>query len=137
MLTHLRHAGGNTTLCCNTTPDRLPIGDLLDEDPALTTCAGPVLDVPDTVNAKRFPPKPFVLETCMPLARHGSAMTEHARGGRPPSSRWRNSTPFARTAASRSAGMQPEPTGTTGTTPAPLAIPGGDRGSGPHARSGE
>ena len=26
MLTHLC-AGGNTTLCCNTTPDRLPIGD--------------------------------------------------------------------------------------------------------------
>ena len=61
MLTHLRHPGGNTTLCCNTTTDRIPAGDRLAEDPALVTCAGPVLDVPDTVNAKRFPPEPFVL----------------------------------------------------------------------------
>ncbi len=70
MLTHLC-AGGNTTLCCNTTPDRLPIGDLLDEDPALTTCAGPVLDVSDTVNAKRFPPVPFRLGNGWELERGG------------------------------------------------------------------
>jgi hypothetical protein len=33
----------------------------MEEDPALVTCAGLMTDVPDTVNAKRFPPEPFVL----------------------------------------------------------------------------
>ena len=61
MLIHLRLIGDETTLCCGLTVDRLPVGDRMEEDPALVTCAGLALDVPDTVNAKRFPPKPFVL----------------------------------------------------------------------------
>ena len=60
MLAHLSRMDGKAALCCGLTADRLPSGDRLEEDPALATCAG-VADVPDTVNAKRFPPKPFVL----------------------------------------------------------------------------
>jgi hypothetical protein len=61
MLAHLSRMDGKAALCCGLTADRLPIGDRMEEDPALATCAGLVLDVPDTVNAKRFPPKPFVI----------------------------------------------------------------------------
>ena len=61
MLAHLSRLDGKATLCCGLPADRLPIGDRTEEDPALVTCAGLMTDVPDTVNAKRFPPKPFRL----------------------------------------------------------------------------
>jgi len=73
MLTHLCRPGGQITLCCGLAVNRLPIGDRLEDDPALATCIGPVLDVPDTVNAKRFPPVTFRLGNGWELERGGLA----------------------------------------------------------------
>ena len=70
MFAHLSRLDGNATLCCGLAVDRLPIGDQMEEDPALVTCAG-VADVPDTVNAKRFPPVPFRLGNGWELERGG------------------------------------------------------------------
>jgi len=71
MLAHLSSLDGGRTLCCGLPADRLPIGDRMEEDPALVTCAGLMTDVPDTVNAKRFPPKPFRLGNGYELERGG------------------------------------------------------------------
>ena len=70
MFAHLSRLDGNATLCCGLAVDRLPIGDQMEEDPALVTCAG-VADVPGTVSAKRFPPVPFRLGNGWELERGG------------------------------------------------------------------